>query len=370
MKIQFTNSNSFKGYDVRPLRGFLMSSNPYSIANEMKSIGEKEGFKIYSVIKGAICTEGIQKSDCNTFNIWAQDNWTILKGNILSKKRDRSTEHVKEFFHLNDNELQKKLSSENEKLLNKHISGGNIFIVKGSEDDEILVGKDELANLTISEIKEMYGVNKVIVLPQMDFHLDLFIRPLDNKKILLADDNLTLDVIKKGYEKFLKFYSGVSPKERKKYQVQDIAFRNMIRDCEFNQAKNGMAKSEEIEKILKNEGYDVIKVPGRIYDTRHYKNETYLNHLCNYMNANVIRNSDGKLVYITNKSSVDEDLELKPELSEKIDFSFENEFVKSISKYIDKEHIYFINGDADFAKNDMLYTLGGGIHCVCSEIPL
>ena len=87
------------------------------------------------------------------------------------------------------------------------------------------------------------------------------------------------------------------------------------------------------------------------------------------MNANVIKNRDGKLVYITNKSSVDDMLKLTPEISEKIGFSFEDEFIKSISDYVDREHIYFINGEKDFVKDRLLYDFGGGIHCLCTEIP-
>jgi hypothetical protein len=39
------------------------------------------------------------------------------------------------------------------------------------------------------------------ILPQMDYHLDLFIRPLDKKRILVADDRKTLNVLKEGVQK-------------------------------------------------------------------------------------------------------------------------------------------------------------------------
>ena len=51
MNIQFTQNTNFKGYDARPLKGFLMSSNSWGIANEMRYIGEKEGFKVYSLVE-------------------------------------------------------------------------------------------------------------------------------------------------------------------------------------------------------------------------------------------------------------------------------------------------------------------------------
>ena len=48
---------------------------------------------------------------------------------------------------------------------------------------------------------------------------------------------------------------------------------------------------------------------------------------------------------------------------------FDKAFDESFSDYVDKEHVYFINGDKDFVKEKMLYGYGGGIHCVCTEIP-
>ena len=49
MKTHSIDQNSFKGYDARPLKGFIMNSNNGGIASEMLNIGKKEGFKIFSV---------------------------------------------------------------------------------------------------------------------------------------------------------------------------------------------------------------------------------------------------------------------------------------------------------------------------------
>lgn len=369
MNIYSINNNSFKGYDARPLKGFLMNSNAYGIANEMKAIGDKEGFKIYSVVKDAICKEGVQEVGTKISDIWAQDIWTILKSNILCEMNNNATKQIKNFFNLQENTAQEKMRV-NRDYFENHISGGNIFIVKGQNGDELLVGENELKKFSLSEMQELYNIDKITVLPQMDFHLDLFIRPLDNKKILLTDDKLSLEILKKGYNKFLEFVSNLPQKERKDYLVQDRSFQNLIRDFEYFQKGNiNNAKTEDVEKVLKEKGFEVIKVPGRIYETGDYHKADFLYHFCNYMNANVIKNKDGKLVYITNKSSVDDMLKLTPELAEKIGFSFENEFINSISDYVDKDHVYFINGEKDFIKEKLLHGYGGGIHCVCTEVP-
>ena len=367
MKVQRIDSNNFKGYDVRPLKGFLMNSNPYGIANEMKAIADREGFKLYSVVERGVSNKCVRPTEKSLLDAWAQDIWTILKDNILNKKNDKKTEYIKDFFGLKNNFVQHKLRDSISE--NKHISGGNLFIVNGVKGDEVLVGQGSLKDFSVSTIKEMYNVEKVTILPQMDFHLDLFIRPLDKQRILLADDKLVLKALKKGYDKFLYFMSTLSNSEREQYLLQGVAFQNLIRECEVSQNSNCNAKSDEVESILKRRGFEVIKVPGRIYDTSGYCGAGFLYHTCNYMNANVIKNPEGKLVYITNKSFIDDRLRLTPELSKKIGFSFENEFVKSISEYVDREHIYFINGEKDFVKNQMLYSYGGGIHCLCTEIP-
>ena len=76
------------------------------------------------------------------------------------------------------------------------------------------------------------------------------------------------------------------------------------------------------------------------------------------------------MVYITNKSNIDEMLGLTPEISKIIDFSFEDEFIKSIAPYVKKEKVYFIEGEGNYVANEMLQAYQGGIHCACSEIPL
>jgi hypothetical protein len=121
----------------------------------------------------------------------------------------------------------------------------------------------------------------------------------------------------------------------------------------------------------------VIRVPGRIYETvfRRYggkfSNANFnndLKHLCNYINANVLINPNGDLVYITNKSSFDKKLGITPKIVKEVGCSFEEAFIESILPYVKREHIYFIKGDKNSLET-MLSRLGGGIHCTCAEIP-
>ena len=413
MKTQRINTNTFKGYDARPLKGFLMNSNNGNIATEMLQIGKKEGFKIFTVTK-ASCKEGLISSNQEVRGIWAQDYWTLLKDSVLFKKFTEETQNILSKFKLPYNLVQKELRESPEcldlineifnketEIINKsnspscnfselikdtrelkeintklqktladiHIPGGNVFIVKNDSGNELLVGETELGYLTIDEIMDLYSVDKVTVLPQMDYHLDLFIRPLDKKRILLADDKKSLAILEKAILNFQEYLKNKT--ENIQYAFQDwyndlvYFYNNFKKNIEMNTNPT----TDDIEKILQNSGYQVIRVPGRTYDTtlEPESKEITLRHYCNYINANTFINENGELVYITNKSNLDDDLGLH--LEEVTNISFENEFIKSISPYIKEEHIYFIEGEDSYLPEEMLWLLKGGIHCACSEIP-
>lgn len=408
MNIQPVSNNNFKGYDARHLKGFLMSANCFGIADEMYKIGQKEGFRIYSPFGGLLenkCDEIVPPYTTNG-SLWAQDYWTIVKDKLLTLKTTDPFNSILKFFNLRYDITEKctretphfmqinqdlfglfadilKKDPENAKeifinkkdelnsLLHKtHIPGGNIFIVKDGRQDCVFVGENELAKYDTEDIQAMYGVKKVIILPQMDYHLDLFIRPLDNKRVLLADDRLSITTLYKGLNK-LKQYINMNPfEDNQKYKEAYNKMLKFINGFESEARLNKRAQTDEVEKILTDNGFNVIKVPGRIYEIEFDgEKDNFLKQYCNFINANALKNKFGELVYITNKSNIDELLGLTPEISEAIGYSFEQEFINSISPYIDPEHIYFIDGDKNFISRVMLREYQGGIHCVCSEIP-
>ena len=364
MNVQLTKQNSFKGYDARPLKGFFMGTNHCGLADEMVKIGEKEGFKIYSAITSdckAICSEYKKSSNIIFMHLstWAQDVWTFVNDRVLTQNYNFITEICKHF------NFQKNLD------FNNHISGGNLFIINKDGNDELLIGKDDVTKMSTTELKKTFQVKNIHVLPQMDYHLDLFIRPLDKKRILVADDQLTLTTLSNGLEK-LKTY-------RKNYSLQTNSEINCaINALEFRLRKfkneillNELPQTNKIVIILNNAGFETIRVPGRIYETCCLgKDETFLSHCCNYMNANALINEDGDLVYITNKSNFDKEINLTPDLIKKIGFSFESEFIKSLAPYIKPDKIYFIDGEKHYVSEKMLKSHQGGIHCACAEIPI
>jgi hypothetical protein len=205
----------------------------------------------------------------------------------------------------------------------------------------------------------------------MDFHLDLFIRPLDKKRILVADDNLSLSLLEQGL-KNLKLYvkeSHLQSNDKIIFLVNSL--QDQINKFKNNILQNDLPKADKIVSIIEYSGFEPIRVPGRIYDTTILNGrQTFLTHDCNYMNAISLINKDGDLVYITNKSSFDKNIGLNSDIAEKIGFSFEKEFIKSLSPYVNPNKIYFVDGKNNFISEKLLKDSQGGIHCVCAEIPI
>lgn len=416
MDIQPIRQTSFKGYDARPLKGFLMSTNKDGIASAMQKIGEKEGFKIYTAVKYDRIFEGVTNDLNNVDYPWAQDYWTFYKNRLQTKEFNSTFKSILDFFKLKEDFTEKIIFDNNRRIFKEkikknriktdkaikrqdnkkitdchkegkeltekarqttfHIAGGNLFIVNGNNNkNEIIIGKDVLELYNIEELKGMYDVENVIVLPQMDFHLDLFIRPLDKKRILLADDNLTLEILKNNLQKIKDYTLKLLYREtRKEWELNNIAAEYEKAIDYFTKQKNlnKSAQTKEVETILKENGYEVIRVPGRIYEIEIFlgSKKQNLRHLCNYMNANTFINNNGDLVYITNSSNFDSTLGITSELAKEIGCSFEEAFINSISPYIKRDHIYFIKGNNNYLEKELLHSYGGGIHCTCAEIPL
>ena len=82
----------------------------------------------------------------------------------------------------------------------------------------------------------------------------------------------------------------------------------------------------------------------------------------NYINAIVHERPDKSLVYIAEKSRLDNEIGITPQIAEKIDFSFEKMFKSSLKNYIAPEDIHFVG-------KDLIEKYDGGFHCLFVEIP-
>ena len=332
----------FKGYDARPLKGFIMGTSIGGIKSEMRRILSDAGRKTneqYDVF--CLEEQGVCQQDIDFFSKvpWVQDFATLKNGQLYTLFFDDALECIKSGLGVKENEMQKAKKMQNPFAFNKiHIKGGNMFIVKNPQgNDDIFVGENEFENFSQDEIKKMYNVDNVIKIPQADFHLDLFMRPLDNHRVLLALKSL------------------------------DKAIQLFNTGRTFNAYKS----TSEVEKVLNDNGYEVIKTPSRVYCAEECpKGEKQLFvYLANFMNANAFQNKNGDIILMTNHCLLDDFLNIPPQIKKEIKGSLESRFVDSIKQYVKEENIYFIKGKNNAIADNMLAQNQGGIHCFCAEIP-
>ena len=364
---------SFKGYDARPLKSVVMTVNDdfesFDIIKQMSEIGKKEGFKVYFTNQTNILYDNLDKIKSSfkintlSYSKWAQDNVVLTPDNRVLYYNDYNSGSG--FATRLSNLIKGKSVSSN-----NLIEGGNLFFVKNGGDNELFVGANELYNKDIESIKKQYGVSKVIAIPQADFHLDMFIRPLNNKRVLVADDRLTIKEIKKAIENIGKYKISHNPSKSEINKLNDVkkGLQILLKDFEGDVKANRNPKADEIAEVLRNSGYKSIMVPSRVYYTIPNTKADDLVHYLNYMNAVVHEKPDGSLIFLTNKSMLNKDFGITPEISDKIGFDFEKMFVKSLEPYVKKENIYFIEGNSNKIA-ELLKNEGGGIHCLSNEIP-
>ena len=88
MNISAISDTNFKGYDARPVRGFLMSYNLAGIADEMKVIGKKEGFRVFIADEFRFSSRPIKNSPMVSHmekEFWTQDICAFYKNKFKIK---------------------------------------------------------------------------------------------------------------------------------------------------------------------------------------------------------------------------------------------------------------------------------------------
>lgn len=425
------NTINFKGYDARKLKAVVMNTNYAGIADEVKKIGDIENFEVLLLQnKGGrhILKRDEFERSAEFKGAWAQDYWGITKNTLLA--RDNLCDQTFQWrilFGLKPNQTQLKVQKEsgleriseymdflyNLPIINKqgkdyvqiatndgieeidkaiydvefninqdllknlsnkcHIKGGNYFLTKNANgNDDLLIGKEELKKFSIPELKEMFEAENVHIIPQADYHLDLFIRPLNDKKVLIADDETMYNTIAEGFKRVQEFIISKPTVERIKYKELFVNMGTYLRAFRRIIQQNPYTNMQDVEKALIESGYEPIKVPARLFEIQKTEaNETsqsfILNQLHNYVNAFVHINDNNELIYVTNKSNLDETLGLTPKLQEELGFSFEKEFLNAIKPHVDR--VYFVSGEDNKIAKEILPEYFGGIHCLTMEVP-
>lgn len=157
---------------------------------------------------------------------------------------------------------------------------------------------------------------QVKVVSSPEFHIDMFMRPIDEKTILVYDPDLTKEILAKEKEKvpadkqqvIQQLIDEITEFENQRVQVKKYAPMNTI-----------------IEE-LKTQGYDnIVRVPG-----------IFTSGSTNFLNALVHKNTNGEYIYITNTGSQKQNV---------VNFNkiFEEELRKKCSLI---KHFYFL-GDIE-----------------------
>lgn len=351
--MQITPYNStpgFKGYDARRISALAMTTNKGRIAEEMKAIGDKNGFSIWLAGHDDLFERGFENvhERYPYTTCWAQDIAGV-------------TPDGKVFYPwLNDGLgwLLATFKRFRGVLAQNHVAGGNYFVVKNGNKNDLIVGSNAVAAVGSDTLKSRFHVEHVHVIPQMDYHIDMGIRPLNNRNILVCDDDMTIAELEKAV------------KNTEDFSIVNESLGILLERFKGAVRRNMYEKPEKVSKLLAGYGYNPVKVPGRIYDVKFKPSAqtTGIVYDMNFVNAVALENNKNEIVYITNKSLLDRKFGITPEIEKKTGFSFEKMFKDSIKPYVDEKNIYFVSGDNDVIA-DYLTNFDGGIHCLCAEIP-
>ena len=356
---------SFKGYDARPLkrlvcRDAVIGEPFYQAVNQVARIGTQNDFDVFVqtpeqlVNKDYNALKSEKKFPNALYFPWTQDSVTFTPKNTMAANC-----LLAEYNQI----LAEKFKVPYLQTLH-HVQGGNFFFIKERNKNALLIGRDELKYYSAETIKKDFGIERIYPVSQPDFHIDLGIRPLNNRTVLVNDPNITL----KGIDKGIRNADNILEQEFDAELLQVRKKLNAIKKC-FIKA---MSDSKEygnfnnIQRELKLYGFKPVMVPGSIIRTtgaNDINNESH--YIMNFLNAIVHeRADDHSLIYITNDSLIDEFVGITPEIEQRINFSFKKEFTEKVGRYIEPENIHFIQ--ADFTAPLLEYAQGG-IHCVFAE---
>ena len=393
MKINPMQYTNFKGYSAGKIKALYMQ-NPTSIHQvaiyeQLRAIGKKEGFDVFmhdnkDIHKNPIDTPS---KKYNPWSIWSQDNKFFIKSNNQKKLITSQAKHPEE--HLEVESLSQKL---NIKLQDASfwIDGGNFFIGENDKQEKYMITSfwaiylcaayeylldKNIENLDNEKIKEFYengilynekgeiiasgeeynenaekwkdvsikdiaktlGIKEenIYIIPEIEYHIDLGIRPLNYPYVLVGDDEEAYKMLSELKERF---------SQNKDYLKIIKNLENKIKERQEN-----YPTSESVCKSLALQGFIPIKVAGNFGRSE-----------VNFINSIVHKNDKG-LVYITNSTKHSTPvLEAMEELFEK-DL---REKCPQISK------IYFVSGTISDTRNSLMMYLSelkGGIHCLCCE---
>ncbi len=317
--IQYRNIN-FKGYDAAPLKR-IYSDGEYCHAfeSEMEQISKEEGISfeiLYDKTK------------------WAQDGKTIIEKNgtpflIGNNKISAGLLYTMFGWHGIQGTREEGF-----------LTGGNTFIGKFPNGEKWLLSGEDNTTDDKEKISKTYNIKpeNIHFIPQQNYHLDMFIRPVGYPYVLVNDPEL----VKKNID---KLEGTQEDKERFKEEFE--------RYCNFQKIYGYTSCDTTVEK-LEELGFIPIRIAGDY------------GWAVNFMNGIVNKHADGSISYITNSTKC----------KDKLHSSIEKVFKKDLqTKIPNLDKSYFISGKNEIWTNNRNFMMGalegegGGIHCMSLEEP-
>ena len=360
-------SINFKGFEARKLKA-IVTNGCYGddvLIDELKAIANQNGIMLRDMNRGSIP--------------WSQDFVLVNSdGEVIGNDN-----YVGRFSWLKGLNLRK--------INSNFIDGGNYFQVRNKKGERVLLSgafnfiddgrKKEIYkknNYPQAQYKDFFKCDRLVKIPQVDFHIDLFLTPIGDNKIFLCDDNLTVKYMEEMIKKAKDFVNDKENSAILRLEFQELLTRlegflqqfKINMQIAANNFNNGSAEPvaslSDVENILKDEGFEVIKIPGRIYSCEYCSDRHFLSHDLNYANAITFKNKDNEVVILTNKSKLNEQMGITPEISEILGLDFEKMFIDSVKGHIKPENIYFLEGSR--LPEELKYS-HGGLHCISLEVP-
>lgn len=366
MKIQnslpYISNMNFKGHEAKKLDTILVHKRSdygsEAIIRQLESIANRHKISIKPI-------------RYYTSNIWIQDLMLFAPNKKVIAANYRYASGYADEYGLEPDELTNNKNT----MRTKHIDGGNIFFVKDRDGkDVILTAKNTDGTCDLAGYENVLEPDKLIQLPHADYHADLFITPIGDNKILVANDKLMQD----GLERILEacvLYTAENPEDESTQEIEKVSkklleiidmFDESIQEYKFK------GDDEKAAEILRENGFEVIPVPSRVHYLGGWffqDDKEKLTHVLNYSNAITFKDRNNETVLIAGKSGLEKKIGLTKDIAEKIGIDFESLFKEAVSPHIKAENIHFIEGDPKKPISEILEENKGGLHCMCIEIP-
>ena len=321
----------------------LADGNTDDLKIFMKKVGEEQGFIIEFI-------------PLEIYNVWIEDDAIELANKKLlipmhsnELSEEQELQIIDENETVSENQIQKTAEIGTVQNYSAYVPESEIFLEGGNvlntltkngapgaiigdesvEDTMMSMGLDdseesrEIAKKQIAKELELDEKN-VTYIPQFDFHIDMYYRPLNNGQIGVPD-----------FEAGIKVIENLKLKTNEQKQI----YQDLLQQLKKMESETKIIR-ENAENELKNQGYELLKIP--CFSTNKEKNENPINFMNGVCGTSA---KTGDKFYITNTSG---------------DKTLDNYMEKYLKKEVGFDKVYFAP-TKEYLKNL------GGIDCITKE---